>query len=96
MYIEAKRDQWSFAFSLRSGDGRFAVISYRRMRFRNGGQPPRPSDTVLKDRLQKMVAKNIGIMQFGLPASTNPRSVLFGNILGVDDLDRMTEEFDPK
>jgi len=43
-----------------------------------------------------MVTKNIGIMYFGLPASDNPRSVLFRNILGVDDLDRMTEEFSPK
>ena len=43
-----------------------------------------------------MITKNIGIMYYGLPASGNPRSALFRSILGVDDLDRMTEEFDPK
>jgi hypothetical protein len=31
-----------------------------------------------------------------LPASPNPRSVLYRDILGVDDLDRMTEDFNPK
>lgn len=94
MFMEAKRDQWSFAFSLRSGDGRIAVISYARLNPRNLGRAP--NDMVLSNRLRKMVAKNIGLMHFGLPASDNPRSVLFRNILGVDDLDRMTEEFDPK
>ena len=43
-----------------------------------------------------MIVKNIGIMYFGLPASDNPRSALFRNVLGVDHLDRMTEEFDSK
>lgn len=52
--------------------------------------------SALRSRLRKMVAKNIGIMYFGMSASDNPRSVLFRNVLGVDDLDRMTEEFDPK
>lgn len=27
--------------------------------------------------------------------SNDPRSVLYGNILGTDELDVMTEEFDP-
>jgi hypothetical protein len=44
-------------------------------------------------RLQKMITKNIGILFYLLPDSTDPRSVLYSNILGPDDLDRMTEEF---
>ena len=43
-----------------------------------------------------MITKNIGIMYYGLPASPNPRSVMYNDILGVDDLDRMTEDFNPK
>ena len=94
MFIEAMRQQWTFSFSLRSGDQRFAVVSYARMDPSNLVQ--RPDYILLRQRLRKMIAKNIGIMYFGLPASDNPRSALFRNILGVEDLDRMTEEFDPK
>jgi len=94
MYNEAMRGRWAFTFSLRSGDRRFAIVSYARMDPYNLGQ--RPDYTLLRQRLRKMIAKNIGIMYFGLPSSNNPRSALFGNVLGVDDLDRMTEEFDPK
>jgi predicted Zn-dependent protease len=94
MYMEAMREQWAFTFSLRSGDRRFAVVSYARMDPSYFGQ--RPDEALLRGRLRKMVTKNIGIMYFGLPASDNPRSAMFRNILGVDDLDRMTDEFDPK
>ena len=94
MYMEAMRGRWAFTFSLRSGDRRFAVVSYARMDPYNLGQ--RPDYALLRQRLRKMIAKNIGIMYFGLPISDNPRSALFGNVLGVDDLDKMTEEFDPK
>lgn len=94
MYMKAMRDRWRFTFSLRSRDRRVAVVSYARMDPKNLGEPA--DAEVLQSRLRKMVLKNIGIMYFGLPASGNPRSVLYGNILGVDDLDRMTEEFDPK
>ena len=67
---------------------------YARMDPANLGQ--RRDDALLRQRLRKMIVKNIGIMYFGLPASDNPRSALFRNVLGVEDLDRMTEEFDPK
>jgi hypothetical protein len=40
--------------------------------------------------------KNIGIMYYRLPLSENPRSVLYGKVLGEDDLDHMTENFSPK
>jgi predicted Zn-dependent protease len=94
MYMEAMRDKWAFTFSLRSGDRRLAVVSYARMDpAKLGGAP---NDALLRSRLRKMITKNIGIMYFGLPASDNPKSALFRNVLGVDDLDRMTEEFDPK
>ena len=94
MYIEAMRTQWLFAFSTRSTDQRYAVVSYARMDPTHLGEAR--NDTLLRSRLRKMVARNIGIMYFGLQTSENPRSVLFRNILGVDDLDRMTEDFSPK
>jgi len=94
MYMQAMREEWSFTFSLRSRDQRMAVVSYARMDPANLGGPP--DDQLLMSRLRKMIAKNIGIIVYGLPPSRNPRSVLYGNILGTDDLDRMTEEFDPR
>lgn len=58
------------------------------------GQPP--NEELLRSRLRKMVMKDIGIMYYGLPLSNDPRSVMYRNILGIDDLDRMTEHFAPK
>jgi hypothetical protein len=40
-----------------------------------------------------MVTKNIGLLYFGLPVSGDPHSVLYGNVGGIDDLDRMGEDF---
>ena len=94
MYMQAMRDQWRFTFSLRSSDQRVAVVSYARMDPVNLGQAP--DAAVLESRLRKMISKNVGIIYYGLPTSDNPRSAMFGNILGVDDLDRMTEDFNPK
>jgi predicted Zn-dependent protease len=94
MFMEAMREQWAFTFSMRSADRRLAVVSYARMD--PGKLGGAPNDALLQSRLRKMLTKNIGIMYFGLPASENPRSALFRNILGVDDLDRMSEDFNPK
>ncbi len=44
-------------------------------------------------RLRKMVTRDIGLLYFGLPLSTEPRSVLYNNILSVDDLDGMGQDF---
>jgi predicted Zn-dependent protease len=94
MYMLAMKDQWRFTFSLRSRDQRVAVVSYARMDPANLGRVP--DATLLESRLRKMTSKNIGIIYYGLPTSENPRSAMFGNILGVDDLDRMTEDFNPR
>lgn len=93
-FILAMQKQWRFAFSLRGDDRRFAVISYARMDPVAYGQPP--NEELLRSRLRKMVMKDIGIMYYGLPLSNDPRSVMYRNILGIDDLDRMTEHFAPK
>ena len=43
--------------------------------------------------LRKMISKNIGIMYYGLEESTDRKSVLYGPILGLDDLDSISEDF---
>jgi predicted Zn-dependent protease len=92
MYLKAR--DWAFAFSLRGNEERFAVVSYARMDPVNFGG--RADEELLMSRLRKMVAKNIGIMFYGLPVSGNPRSVLYGDIGGLDELDGMSEYFVPR
>jgi predicted Zn-dependent protease len=94
MYMREMATEWRFTFSLRSSEDHFAVVSYARMDpVRLGG---RPDAVRLTTRLRKMVAKNIGIMYYGLPISQDPRSVLYGQIGGVQELDEMTEHFQPE
>jgi predicted Zn-dependent protease len=94
MYMQAMRKEWQFTFSLRSDDEHFAVVSYARMDPSSLGARPDPGRFTA--RLHKMVAKNIGIMYYGLPISQDPRSVLYGQIGGLAELDRMTEYFEPQ
>jgi hypothetical protein len=44
-------------------------------------------------RLRKIVTKDIGILYFGLPQSTDPKSVLYNGIMGIEELDNVGEEF---
>jgi hypothetical protein len=39
-----------------------------------------------------MITKNLGVLYFGLLQSPSPTSVMFDNVLSVDDLDRMGED----
>jgi hypothetical protein len=54
-------------------------------------EPPDPA--LLHTRLRKMVSKNIGIMHYRLPQTTDRNSVLYGPILSLDDLDSIGEDF---
>jgi len=85
---------WTFGFSLRSDDGHMAIVSYARMDPAALGLSSDPD--MLRNRVTKMVAKNIGVMYYGLPLSNNPRSALYGSIGGTDELDVMTEYFEPQ
>lgn len=82
--------RWKWAFSLREDD-QFAVVSTARMDNQNYGLGR--NDEVLTARLRKMISKNLGIMYYGLGQSTDRRSVMFGPILGVDDLDSVGDDF---
>ena len=86
MYI-SKYD-WRFSFSWRE-QGKYAVVSSGRM---NLGRKP-VTDDQIRTRLRKMVTKNVGILYFHLPQSNDPRSVLYRDIGGIQELDYMGEEF---
>jgi predicted Zn-dependent protease len=87
MYIRDRT--WAFAFSLRR-EGRLAVVSSARMDPAALGQTPDPG--LQPTRLRKMVLKNIGVLHYGLPFSDDPNSVMYDNILSVDDLDRVGDQ----
>jgi predicted Zn-dependent protease len=82
---------WDYVFSSRDGD-RVGVVSTARMDYgclgivRAGSQQQRA-------RLRKMVGKDLGVLYFRLDQSSNPRSMMYRDIGGVQELDRMTEEF---
>ena len=84
MYIAAQ--DWNYAYGLRSG-GTHAVVSKARM---DAGFADEERQ---RQRLRKMVTKNIGILYYGLGVSDDPRSVLYRDILGPGDLDYASEDF---
>lgn len=43
-----------------------------------------------------MVLKNVGLLALGLVVTRNPRSALYDGISSTDDVDFMTEEFQPR
>jgi len=88
MYIRGTSWQWAFAFRQ---DAHFAVVSLARMDPANWGE--RPDEARLRTRLRKMMSKNLGIMVYDLPQSRDRRSVLYGPILSLADLDAIGEDF---
>ncbi|MGH9955923.1 MAG: hypothetical protein ACREBC_02190 [Pyrinomonadaceae bacterium] len=88
MYI-AKYD-WRFSFSWRE-QGKYAVVSSGRMNLPIGGRSVSADE--IRTRLRKMVTKNIGVLYYHLAQSDNPRSVLYRNVGGIQELDYMGEEF---
>ena len=84
MYIAAQ--DWRYAYGLRSG-GTLAIVSTARMDDGFATEERR------NQRLRKMVTKNLGILYYGLGVSDDPRSVLYRDILGPDDLDYASEDF---
>jgi predicted Zn-dependent protease len=89
LYI-ASHTRWRWALSYRTGE-RFAVVSTARMDDAAWGGAPDAQR--LEVRLRKMVTKNLGILYFGLNQTSDRRSVMFGPILGLGDLDSAGEEF---
>jgi predicted Zn-dependent protease len=86
VYIRDRPD-WNWAFGVRSSAG-YAVVSTARM-----GDLSPPVASITTARLRKMILRDIGVLFYDLPLNQDRLSVLFENVLGVDDLDAMTEEF---
>jgi predicted Zn-dependent protease len=84
MYIEWST--WRYAYALRS-EGSHAVVSTARF------DAFRADEAKQMQRLRKMVTKNLGFLYYGLGTSEDPGSVMYGQILGPDDLDAVSEDF---
>jgi len=78
---------WSYAENYRS-NARFAVVSSARL------HPPLFLDHWNREwfnsRLQKMITKNIAILYFGLPMSSDYSSLLSGGVLSGREVDLMS------
>ena len=99
MYRE--QSSWQYAFSHREG-GRYAVVSSARMHPRalplhvpHGSwfSLDQRDEDLAQCRLTKMVGKNVGLLYYQLAMKNDPNSLLYDNIGGPDDLDRMAERF---
>jgi YD repeat-containing protein len=77
---------WTYAENLRH-EGRFAVVSSARL------HPPAPLEKVnpewLNARLQKLLTKNLAILYFDLPMSSDYTSLVSGGILSGSEVDQM-------
>lgn len=86
MYIKEVR--WQFAFSRRQAP--YAIVSYARMDPRRLGEMA-GRERLLR-RLRKMTTRNIGVLVYRIRMTPDPTSLMYQEILGVDDLDRIDED----
>lgn len=82
---------WQFAFGWRESDAHSAVVSTARLNLVNPGQPA--DSNVSSVRLRKIVTKDLGILYYGLPQSQNAKSVLYNQIMGIEELDQVGDDF---
>lgn len=88
MYIRERKWQYAFNYWIHR---RFAVVSSARLNPANLGESA--DDDLLEQRMRKVVLKNIGMLYYLMPANYNPKSVLYDEVDGVEDLDKMSEDF---
>ena len=83
-------EDWRSAFWATSDTINKGVVSSFRMNPETFGMDP--DEGLLYTRVRKVVTRIIGTLYYRLPESADPRSVLYDNVLSVDDLDRMGEK----
>lgn len=86
-----RSQEWQFCFGWRVAENRAAVVSTARMDLHYPGEPA--DQATLRNRLRKVVTKDIGILFYDKPQNSNPRSVLYNGIMGIQELDYVTEDF---
>jgi predicted Zn-dependent protease len=81
---------WTFAFGYRAP--RFGLVSTARLSLPTDVYPT-VTDEVRTWRLRKVVLKHLGVLYYQLAFSADPKSIMYRDILGVDDLDRLEERY---
>jgi predicted Zn-dependent protease len=89
--IYPKSQHWQFCFGWRDEEHMAAVVSTGRMSLRYLGEPI--EGATMRERLRKVVTKDIGMLYFQKEDSGNPKSVLYRGIAGIQELDRVSEDF---
>lgn len=82
---------WQFTPGWRDPRTRTAVVSTARLHLPSDDQAF--AADIASTRLRKIVTKDIGIMYYGLTPSSDPKSVLYQQIAGVEQLDQAGDEF---
>jgi len=86
MYIQGKN--WRFAYSQRIGWNYAVHSSARTTKNHNNNfleiKKVHPG-------LRKMVTKTVGLLHFKKPTNSNPKSVLYNKVLGLNDLENIDE-----
>lgn len=80
----------SFAFTYYEGD-RFGVVSTARMDPTWSAEPANPS--LLRKRARKAAARVVGFLYYGYRETPDKRSVMFGPVLSIAELDRLPEDY---
>jgi len=79
---------WKFEFGQTSG--RSGVISTARFII---GYGQRADGNLIITRIRKMTGRYLGRLYYGLPANSNPTSLMYSELLGLEELDAMSEDF---
>jgi predicted Zn-dependent protease len=88
----SRRSELRFVFTNRAAST-YGVISIKRMNPTFFGLPS--DQRLLQRRLHKIVARDVGFLT-AHPPSSNWRSALYARLDGLDDLDGMTDELQPR
>jgi predicted Zn-dependent protease len=84
MYPE--NSNWNFCLS--ANFEKVSIIATDRL-VPHGVTDKQQAGKIYGDRLLKMLKRVIGMQYFGYPRSSDPRSLMFSPLMGVDELDRM-------
>jgi predicted Zn-dependent protease len=80
---------WRFCFGWRSAP--YAVVSYARMHL-PATMSDSPDEARVFPRLRKMVTRYVGALAFHIGLNRDRRSIMYEDIMGLDDLDRIDED----
>jgi hypothetical protein len=89
--VEPLSKDWQFCFGWQVCEIRSAVVSTARMNLQYEGEPIAVANVAA--RFERVVTKDIGILYYRKNASGNPRSVWCNGILGIEELDQVSEYF---